>query len=236
MNNIIPKNMYQDAIFRWNVMVGCLHNCIYCKRSFQAQMKRQLHNCKDCYDFKPHFHEERLNINFNLKKYETKGDQFIWVASSSDICFIKFEWMDKILKRVKKFPNRTFFFQTKNPIIFKWFRFPSNCLLGITLESDWYIKYNEISKAPSLLKRFIDFSDVKCNNKKVVTIEPILSFDLSNFIYVIKHINPERVYIGYDTKNCGLPEPPLSKTLELIEELKKFTKVKLKYMKGEVIQ
>jgi len=221
-------NMYSDSIYQWNVFVGCLHSCIYCKRSFQAQMKRQLHNCKDCYDFKPHFHEERLNINFNLSKYETKGDQFIWVASSSDIVFAEEEWVLKILDKIDQYPNRTFFIQTKNPYFFEKYEIPENVLFGITLETNR--NYTDISKAPFPVDRYYLFKRYWYRNL-VVTIEPILDFDLNDFVYWIKEINPERVYVGYNTKGTRLPEPSLSKTLQLIEELKKFTKVKPKLLR-----
>ena len=39
----MTSNMYEDAIYRWNVFVGCEFDCAYCKKSFKAQMKRQKH-------------------------------------------------------------------------------------------------------------------------------------------------------------------------------------------------
>jgi hypothetical protein len=66
------------------------------------------------------------------------------------------------------------------------------------------------------------------NMKRHITIEPIMDFDLHQFIYLIEHINPEQVNIGADSGNNHLPEPPKEKVLELITELEKFTKVHLK--------
>lgn len=55
------SNMYKLSIKQWNPFVGCKHQCIYCKDSFQLQLKRWAKkNCKKCYDFVPHSHPERL--------------------------------------------------------------------------------------------------------------------------------------------------------------------------------
>lgn len=229
--------MYPEA-YIWNVCVGCLYQCKYCIPSFQKQMKRQKpiidkngkkRGCLLCYNYYPHFHPERLNINFNQKRYQTIGDRFIWVCSSGDITFAKKEWMEQILEKVREYKNRTFFFQSKNPAIFNCYDFPENVLLGTTIESNR--DYITLSNAPKQSKRYNDFLDIEFP-RKLVTIEPILQFDLYTFVKWNKNINPEWVYVGYDTRNCGLIEPRISQTLALINELKKFTKVKTKYMKG----
>ena len=228
-------NMYQDSVKQWNVVAGCLYSCNYCYPSFRRQMKRQKptidkngkdRGCEKCYRYLPHFHEERLKQPLP----RTKGDEFIWVCSSGDISFAKSEWMIKILERVKELSNRTFFFQTKNPIVFNKYNFPKNCLLGITLETNRNNGYNFISNAPLPSKRFKDFLNVDFD-RKVVTIEPILQFDHDIFVMNIKKLNPERVYIGYDTKKNNLLEPTVQETIKLYGELKRFTKVKLKYIK-----
>lgn len=229
------KNMYGDSKKQWNVAIGCLYSCSYCIKSFRAQMKRQMpkfkdgvqyRGCQQCYDYVPHFHENRLMESLP----KTNGDEFIWCCSSGDISFFKPEWMLKIIKRIKQMPDRTFFFQTKNPIIFNDYYFPKNCLLGITLETNRDNIYDLISNAPLPSKRFKDFLDIDFD-KKVITIEPILKFDLEILVSWLKELNPERIYLGFDTKKTNLPEPTLQETMNLYNELKKFTKVKLKHMK-----
>ena len=44
----------------------------------------------------------------------------------------------------------------------------------------------------------------------------------------IKNVEPRFVYVGYDNYGCKLPEPRLSETLWLIDELKRFTTVRTK--------
>ena len=232
--------MYQDSKKQWNVVVGCHFNCIYCEKSFQAQMKRQKHNCIKCYNYEPHFHEIRLNQSLP----KTYGDEFIWCCSSSDIYFAKKEWMEKILKRIKEMPKRTFFFQTKEPNVFRKYKFPENVILGITLESNRF--YDEYSDAPDPYVRFRSFKHIR-HPRKFITIEPVLDFDFSIFLGWIKQIHPERIYIGYDTKKTkiwdlgtekyeNLCEPSLTKVKRLIRKLERFTKVKTKYMKGRELE
>lgn len=231
--------MYLDSKKQWNVIVGCKFHCIYCEKSFQAQMKRQKHNCIKCYNYEPHFHEDRLSQTLP----KTHGDEFIWCCSSSDIYFAKKEWMERILERIIEMPNRTFFFQTKEPSVFYDYDFPKNVLLGITLESNrFYEAYYD--DAPEPYVRFKGFYDIT-HPRKIITIEPVLEFDFSIFLRWIKKIQPERIYIGFDTKNTvvwnmesdkyeTLCEPSIEKTKSFIRELERFTKVKTKYMKGRV--
>jgi len=190
---------------------------------------KQYRGCQKCYDYEPHFHEERITNKYMKSLPNTSGDQFIWVGSSGDISFIEKENMEKILEKIKEYPQ-TFFFQTKNPEFYHRFNFPRNAILGITLESDIY--YRDLSIAPSPINRYISFRNIGFP-RKFITIEPILEFNFDIFLDWIKEINPERIYIGYDSKNNNLPEPSLEKTKKLIRELEKFTIVKTKYLKGE---
>jgi len=158
-----------------------------------------------------------------------------------DVAFAKLEDLKKVIDTIRKHEDRTFYIQTKDPDVFvtiaNHIGIPKNLKLGVTLETcvdefstpSKYRKYSEISRAPTprdrLRKIFFHVGSWRIN---YVTIEPIFDFPLREFVSWIKHIRPEFVYIGYDNHNCKLPEPPLEKTLQLIEEFKKFTEVKLK--------
>jgi len=215
------KNMYEDSIFQWNIFKGCHFDCVYCRKSYQLQAKRQKHRCQACYDYTPHLHLERLQddwIKKNLPK-KTEGDQFIWCCSSGDISFLNKGWMQTILDKIKTMPDLTFFMQTKNPQCFWNLNLPENIILGITLETNRGKDYDKISGAQIPPLRVLDFIE-RIWDRKFITIEPILDFDMDNFIDLITEINPERIYIGYDTKKCKLPEPSLKKTLKLIKKLR----------------
>lgn len=229
--------MYKDSKRQWNVAVGCTYGCVYCVPSFQRQMKRmkpiidkngKKRGCQDCYDYIPHFHEDRITKEYCKKHFKkTKEDEFIWVCSSGDISFTSIKNLFKIFHRIEEYPDRTFFFQTKNPKFFQHYNFPKNVILGITLETNRF--YPTVSKAPKPEVRYKDFLEIE-HPRKIVTIEPIMQFDLYPFTLMIKDIRPERVYVGYDTRKCGLIEPSLTATRRLVEYLEKFTKVKLKYI------
>lgn len=231
------KNMYGDSKHQWNVCVGCLFNCGYCEKSFKAQMKRQKptidkngrkRGCQKCYDFIPHFHPERLNDRLP----RTYGDEFIWCCSSGDISFMKEEWINKIIDKIMEMSKRTFLFQSKDPECFKKYAFPENVILATTLETD--LDLSKISKAPSPQQRFESFYNIK-HPRKRITIEPIIHIhDLSRFINWIRTINPEIVYIGYDSKPNRKPtllEPSLFRTKNLIKRLEKITIVKPKLLR-----
>jgi hypothetical protein len=47
----------------------------------------------------------------------------------------------------------------------------------------------------------------------------------------MRKIAPLMVSVGYDNHNCNLPEPSLSKTMGLVTELEKFTRVEKKTLR-----
>lgn len=228
-------HMYRENRKSINWFVGCEHNCVYCKPSFQRQAKRSRKHCQRHYDYEPHAHLEKL-----LRvPPDTLGDEFIFFPSLGDPTFASLNELTEALDYVEKYRSVTFLMQTKDPTMFLLNRsFPQNLILGITLETNQryfktpshYKNYSQISNAPIPYTRWHIFLEAK-HTRKMVTIEPILDFDLEQFVEIIKLINPEVVYIGYDNHNCKLPEPPLAKTLELIEELKKFTEVRVKTLR-----
>lgn len=63
---------------------------------------------------------------------------------------------------------------------------------------------------------------------KMVSIEPIMDFDLPDMVRWIEDIKPEFVSIGADSKGHNLPEPSPDKLAQLIGELGRITEVELK--------
>ena len=62
----------------------------------------------------------------------------------------------------------------------------------------------------------------------MISVEPIMEFDLEILTSWIKRREPEFVNIGADSKGHKLPEPSPEKVRDLIDSLKKFTEVKVK--------
>ncbi len=88
--------------------------------------------------------------------------------------------------------------------------------------------------APSPIMRVSDFSRI-LPNRRMITVEPIMEFDINGFVELIKECQPDQVNIGADSGRHNLPEPPKGKVLELIQELKKFTTVVEKKNLGRLV-
>lgn len=212
------NNMYFCSVYQWQPFVGCKFDCIYCKNSFQSQLKRWAKkNCQKCYDFEPHEHPERLAQPLPKTGYM----QFIFACSMGDISFCSTEYLEKIVNRMRQEKDKTFLIQSKNPKTFERISWPDNVILGITLETDVIYErfYCELSEAPYPFVRYRDFSRIK-HPRKMVTVEPVMEFgdELQGWI---KKLNPCMVWIGYDSKNNKLPEPPIEKVRELHWQLSK---------------
>ena len=211
------NNMYKLSVEQWSPFAGCKHDCIYCKSSFQRQLKRWAKkNCPGCYEFTPHTHPERLDQSLPRTKYM----QFIFTCSSGDIAFCSTEYLERIIARIQSEPDKTFLIQSKDPCTFNRVIFPKNVILGTTLETNRGDLSEGISKAPKPSQRYKDF--VKINHPlKMVTIEPVIDFDLYVMIDWVENINPCMVWLGYDSGKNKLPEPKLEKVKNLHWELAK---------------
>ena len=208
--------MYRFSVKQWNIFVGCNYDCIYCEKSFKAQLKRQKNNCIDCYNYMPHEHNNRLANSLPNTSYL----EFIFVVSHGDISFCSTGYFNKIIDVIKDNPNKTFLIQSKNPETFNRIsKYPRNVILGTTLETDDddLYKLNKISDAPLPSRRYHDFKQIK-HKTKMVTIEPIIRFT-PNFINWIEDLNPVVVWLGYDSKNCNLPEPDIKDFWELFTNI-----------------
>lgn len=165
-------------------------------------------------------------LRFDEKELKTKlgKDKFVFVGSSTDMFAdnVPMGWIGTILLHCLSYPENKYLFQTKNPERFYNFMFRREDILCITLETNRDI--SDISKAPYPYKRAMIFADVN-HSKKMVTIEPIIDFDLTKFVKMIRTIKPFQVNIGADSMNSNLPEPSAEKINDLIVELSKFTKV-----------
>ena len=214
------SNMYTKSVKQWNPFVGCRFDCSYCFASFRRQIRRWgKKHCQKCYNFEPHFHPERLTQWLP----RTKPGEFIFACAMGDVAFAERSNLYHINSLIWAWPDRTFLLQSKNPSCFsdRQLRLPDNVILGTTIETNRDKGYDKISKAPPPSQRFAEFLEVK-HPRKMLTIEPIMDFDLDVMAHWIRQVNPETVWIGYDSKKTGLPEPPLSKTQEIVRILQPF--------------
>jgi hypothetical protein len=144
--------------------------------------------------------------------------QFVFACASSDIAFCPIEYLLKIIAKIKSEPDKIFLIQSKNPSAFNRAGFPHNVILGTTLETNRDDLYEGISKAPKPSARYKDLLKVN-HTLKMVTIEPVIDFDMDTMVNWVVDINPCMVWLGYDSRSSGLPEPELEKVKQLYWEL-----------------
>lgn len=117
------------------------------------------------------------------------------------------------------------------------FVFPCHSVICTTLETNRYELADRHSRGPSVLARIKEMNDCRIK-RKVITIEPVMDFDLVEFVDVIRYLKPAQVNIGADSGRNNLPEPGGEKIKKLIEELMPITivhcKPNLKRLIGEL--
>jgi DNA repair photolyase len=213
-------DMYPFVDWIWNPVSGrCKHNCSYC---YVKRIAERFH-----YDqAAPHIIKTELRSNLG------RGN-IIFVCSGCDLFAqdIPDEYILKVVKRSRHFPDNKYLFQTKNPGRFTSPLFGLSAehhILCTTMETNFFIP--QIMKtAPDPERRSIAMGRIaEAGFKTMVTIEPIIDFNLREMLFFIERAKPFQVNIAADSGNNGLPEPPKEKVMELIAELEKFTKVVLK--------
>jgi len=197
----------------------CPHACSYC---YMKKMER--------------FGNIPKELCLSGKSYgQNLGENnFIFMGSSCDM------WAEGVpdffiyaaLQHAAAFNNK-YLFQTKNPVRFIKFleMLPNNCCLGTTIETNRI--YPCMGKTPSPDNRSSSMAYLAAANRiynfeTFITIEPILEFDLDQFVIMLRDAKPDFINVGSDSGNNHLPEPDPEKIRELIKELEKFTKVNLK--------
>jgi protein gp37 len=214
--------MFDVITATWNPVIGCLHSCTYCwARNLAETRLNHMEKYKD--GFKPKLVEYELKKKFK--------DKFVFAVDMGDLFgeWVPKEWILKVLDAIRNNPKSYYLFLTKNPKRYLEFLelYPSNLVLGATIETN---KEYPVSKAPSTAERYKAMTELPWKNK-LISIEPIMDFDLEDFTALVKNIKPAIVYVGYDNYGSNLPEPSLDKTLKLVSELEKFTKVRKKWEK-----
>lgn len=214
--NISKGNMYEFITHTWNTVKGeCLHNCTYC------YMKRfgKLNSVR--------FDEKELQTNLGEGK-------FIFVGTSCDMWAdnIPNEWIFKTLVHCNKFNYNNYFFQTKNPANIRRI-LPANSSVCVTIETNRH--YPKImNNCPTPQQRVEQIKYIR--HPLYITIEPLLDFDLAEFVEMLKECNPIQVNVGADTGKNNLPEPSKEKVINLVDELKKFTIIHNKRNLNRIIE
>lgn len=181
----------------WSPVTGCLHDCYnggcWANRlalKFQTQGKP-----KYIGGFEPTFHEKELKVKF-------KAGKFIFVVSMGDLFgdWVNREWIEQVLEVIRSFPDTNFLLQTKNPSRYQQFILPANTYTGTTIETN---RPNRVSKAPYVQERWKAIRLLPSIQRKFLSIEPIMDFDLDPFFNMIRLMAPDIIEVGADNYHCG---------------------------------
>ncbi len=203
-------NMYEWVTHMHTHLAGeCPHRCLYC------YVQRGPARLGTKYKGALRLVEKELGVNYG------KG-RVIFIEHMNDLFAeaVPSRYIEAVLNHVAKFDGNAYVFQTKNPGRAFRYRglFPSIFMLGATIETNRPLA---ISQAPDPKTRaygLAGFNDY-CGAKTFLTIEPIMDFDVADFLELVRWVNPSFVNIGADSKRCGLPEPPVWKIEALISGL-----------------
>lgn len=207
------SRMFPFVTCTWNPLGGeCLHKCTYCwARKLAADRKMAK------YQGKPYLVE---------KERRFKPDDFVFVCDMCDLFgdWVPDDFVEKIWSHAIRSQPTKFLFLTKNPNRYYARGFaPENLVLGCTIESN---RDTLVSFAPRQTLRLkwmnrLEWDSVMSHIPRFISVEPILNFDVEEFSEAIIHVKPWAVAVGYDNYKNHLPEPPLAKTMQLIEALEK---------------
>ena len=228
--------MYDFVTHTWNPIKGrCYHDCAYCYMKKNGKALPLIY-----------FDDTELKGIF-------QRNQLVFIGSSNDVFAneIPSDWITRILdfcleatSYQKEGQKTRFWLQTKNPArILEFVNHPllqsQRCVVCTTLETNRH--YPEVmNNAPIPHERAVAMARIaELGIKTYVTIEPIMDFDVDEFVELIKMCKPEQVNIGANTyKEVQVPQPIEGQILiSLILQLLCFTKVKIKKnLKGRTLR
>jgi hypothetical protein len=128
----------------------------------------------------------------------------------------------RVLEHLRKYDN-TYLLQSKNPKRFLDFiqMCPDKTIFGTTIETN---RITDVVKNRIYPLQLLTVHGYKT----MVSLEPIMDFNLDALVALISITKPSFVSIGADSKGHGLNEPSWNKVQALIAELGKFTEVRIK--------
>lgn len=211
--------MFKSVQETWNAVTGCHHSCKYCYARILAEGR-----LKHLKRYMDGFHVVKLHESEFKRKF--RPDTLVFVVDMGDLFgkWVATEWISRVIDYTKLFPKTDFLFLTKNPWRYFQFTFPTNAILGTTIETN---RDYDVTRADPPATRYQALRRHP-HPRKFVSIEPVMAFDLPILHRMIADIKPELVEIGVDNYGFNLPEPTGAQVRELVKQLRQFTVVKEK--------
>lgn len=135
------------ALWSWNPVTGCLHNCPYC-------YARDIANRFYAEGFQPVLRPRRLTAPVNTAVPAPTGDPIkdmgnrnVFTCSMADLFgkWVPEEWIEAVLAQARANPQWNFLFLTKFPVRLAEFEFPDNAWVGTTVDCQARVKNAERS-------------------------------------------------------------------------------------------
>ena len=240
------KNKIGWCNLTFNPVWGCKNDCKYCYAKGMAKRFADKIAIKESFYLLRNglINQDKIEVILNVRKkikeninnfkptflysqFEKqfpKKSQRIFVGSMSEICYWKDEWIERVIEKVKQYPQHTFQFLTKYPFAYLKYEFPQNCWLGLTIVRT--PKYPEPDRWS-----FIEFKRNNLYNLKFVCFEPLLEdIDLS---YYLDLTAIKWVILGAETGNRKSKIIPKKEWIENIVNCCKWNNVPV-YLKDSL--
>ena len=136
------------AAYSWNPVTGCKNDCPYC-------YAREIGNRFNGH-FNPTIHNKRLTAPRKTKVSE-KANNRVFVCSMAELFgdWVPDKWINIVLGVVRKNPQWTFLFLTKNPKRLLDINWPTNAWIGATIDRQHRVR--EIAEVFPLLRKNVLF-------------------------------------------------------------------------------
>jgi hypothetical protein len=157
---------------------------------------------------------------------------FIFVGSSIDMFAngLPSEWISRVLARCRRSPDNRYLFQSEN-VRRMWqhrHALPKLVTIGTTIETNRPIAgVMGMAPVPGVRATWMNMF-AESDYETMLTIEPILEFDLELLVELIEMCSPTWINIGADSKGHKLPEPKPREIEQLIFVLRQRWRVKIK--------
>lgn len=219
--NRASGNMYKWVSHTWNPVKGiCPHGCQYCNMNNLLLDK-----------YKPILVDDEFRRNLDEAKVLFVGDSIDLFSEA-----VPMGWIMKVLDHCTMFNDErpekghiSFLFMSKNPagmLKYAAHRVFKHAIAATTIESNrHYPEYmGNTHKPEERVEPMAKMSEMGIYT--MVSLEPLMDFDLEELVDLIKRCEPKRVVIGKNSnRQISVPEPPAEKVKLLCAELGKFTKV-----------
>ena len=207
-------NMYDWVSHTHSHLIGkCPHECGYCYVQAMAKRFPEMHK---------RYSGDIITVDESEFSVNYGKDNLIFIEHMNDLFAddVPSEIIMRILSHCRKYSDSKYVLQTKNPARYWDFKkyIPHSTTCGTTIESNRW--HTVMGKSPTPVDRALGISRMRVSGfKTFITIEPILDFDLNNFVNMIACVNPTFVNIGADSKGHGLNEPSYEKIMQLYDKI-----------------